>query len=207
LEVSQYTFSDAGASACTAIAASVAQFILPKLKSEQFQDVLNPENLTECIYLGVGKFSELNSGALNHVAVDELGNAFFDQIHSEGEVFQGLITVPGAFQSLFEEAENRCHENQYIGVIVTKPPETICLIIPSRRTTSSTSTSEQKYFLFDSHSRPEQGINGSYLVVSTSRESIISRLETLFPTLDGMDSEDTFSYMYNMFEGNFFVAN
>jgi hypothetical protein len=204
LEVSQYTFSDAGASACTAIAASVAQFILPKLKSGLFQDVFNPENLTECIYLGVGKFSELNSGALNHVAVDELGNAFFDQIHTEGEVFQGLITVPGAFQSLFEEAENRCPKGQYIGVIVTKPPETVCLIIPSRRSSSS---SEQKYFLFDSHSRPEQGINGSYLVVSNSRESIISRLERLFPTLDGMDSDDTFSYMYNMFEGNFFIAN
>jgi len=73
-----------------------------------------------------------------------------------------------------------------------------------------------QYAFFDSHSRPQLGFTGSYLVVSKSQEDIVRRLQSIFihiPVDDvdevGMD-ELGWNYiynmqmMYNMFEASVF---
>jgi|EP01040_Poterioochromonas_malhamensis_P001459 hypothetical protein len=202
LGISQYTFSDSGVSACTAIAASVMQFILVKLSQNNFDQICKEENLCDCIFTGVMKYNELHSSssARNHIAVDELGAEFFQSVRGVGEIFQGLLTNSRSFDGLIEEAVSRCRRGCYIGVIVTKPPETIALIISAR------DHPDPRYFFFDSHSRPEQGYEGSYLVITHDTRTIIDRLNTTFPSLPGTDANNAYSYMYNMFEASFFES-
>ncbi len=202
LSRNQYTFSDSGVSACTAIAASVMQFILVKLSQNNFDQICKEENLCDCIFTGVMKYNELHSSssASNHIAVDELGAEFFQSIRGVGEIFQGLLTNSRSFDGLIEEAVSRCRRGCYIGVIVTKPPETIALIISAR------DHPDPRYFFFDSHSRPEQGYEGSYLVITHDTRTIIDRLNTTFPSLPGTDANNAYSYMYNMFEASFFES-
>lgn len=202
LGISQYTFSDAGSSACTAIAASVVQFILTNLSQNNIRQITNEENLSDCVISGVMKFNELHSSSSEHqhLAVDELGNSFFQSIRGFGEVFQGLLTNRGAFEELIEEARNRCGRRRHIGVVVTKPPETIALVVSGRDNV------EQQFFFFDSHSRPEQGFEGSYLVITNDVRKIVERLNRIFPSLAGTDPDNAYSYMYNMFEASFFES-
>jgi hypothetical protein len=182
------------------------QFILMNLKSENLSDIFNEGKLSETIFNGIMKLNEIHlssGGSLHHLSIDDLGKSFFDSsiIQVSREVIhQGLLTDPNCYQKLFTEARNRSSEtSEYVGIILTKPPETI--IIPKR-------TEHGKYFLFDSHPRPEQGLHGSYLIMTTNPKSLLQRLNRIFPSLSGMPGEGSnfFADMYNMFEGSFFVV-
>jgi hypothetical protein len=208
LNISQYTFKDIGESACTVLASSVMQFILLNLKSENLSDIFNVDRLSESMFSGIAKLNEMHlssGGSIHHLSVDDLGNDFFDpsitQLSPE-EIHQGLLKDPSCYQTLFTEARKRSPEAvKYIGIILTKPPETIAIIIPKR-------TEDDKYFLFDSHPRPEQGLHGSYLVMTSNPNSLIQRLNRIFPSLSGMAGErnNFFADMYHMFEGSFFIV-
>ena len=64
------------------------------------------------------------------------------------------------------------------------------------------------YFLFDSHSRPQDGFEGSYVMVFQNEASLIRRLVQLFPNFtggsDGFGEQNFYADMYNMFEGTVF---
>ena len=68
--------------------------------------------------------------------------------------------------------------------------------------------------MFDSHSRPQLGIEGSYLVETSQRAEIINRLHDIFPLQHSfgdeiessmIDENETFmTEMYATFEGSAF---
>ena len=103
---------------------------------------------------------------------------------------------------MFVEARRRATiADRHIGVVITKPPETICLILPPL------SSPAGKWLLFDSHSRPHLGLDNSYLVIADDEGTILRRLDELFPPF-ALDQDDPdalqIQLMYNTFESYFF---
>lgn len=205
LNISQYTFQDMGSSACTVIASSMLQYLLVELHRQSdvaFQQSLHPDRLANVISEGVAKFHTISGGRadIQHLAVDELGPAFFTDVKQSGlGFFQGLLTDATAFESLVHEAQSMAEPDKYIGIVITKPPESVMIIIPPANREGG------HYIFFDSHSRPQDGLQGSYLIRSTSKDRIIRQLKHVFPAFDPSLLEgDAMGMMYNMFEGTIF---
>lgn len=210
LEISQYTFSS-GSSACTPIACFAVASILERL---DMNCCCNDSSfLTDAIVSGVASYTSLgDSGAALHLSVDEFYNISKEmstKIIKVGEPIQGLLTNRNAFLELINAAREMASESitgtaKNIGIVITKPPETVCITIPPIESSHDRST----YTFFDSHSRPEYGLNGSYIVTSSDIDALILRLNTIFPANenDGLDDLDG-SYMqmlYSTFEGTVF---
>ena len=162
--------------------------------------------LTDVIISGVSGYADTSHGAqnINHLSVEEFYSASVDlkkEIRQIGESFQGLLTRRNAFMEMITTAREIIsntpgsrHKN--IGLVITKPPETICITIPPLDSVIGEAT----YSFFDSHSRPEHGITGSYLVTSKNIDSILLRLAAIFPECsDALDSGDQDSYMQMMY--------
>jgi hypothetical protein len=201
LSVSQYSFSGHGSSACTAIAASMMKYLLEQLSSggvDLFK-ILSPPLLNNIVIEGVEKYYRMFSN--QHLAIDELGPEYFDTLKMVGAgVVQGLITDPNAFQNLFDNARQESEDGRPIGIAITKPPETVCVVLPPKDVISG-----GLYFFFDSHSRPQDGMECAYIVMFRTEQNLIIRLKQLFPSFS-FDGGDAGHYgdMYNMFEGTIF---
>ena len=130
-----------------------------------------------------------------------------------GDSFQLLLTESDCFHTLFEQSYHLCtHERtqHYIAIIITKPPETIVVFLPPKiNTTDLNIPNTLPYYLFDSHSRPSLGIDGSYMVKTKTLESLIQRLKTLFPPLESdVGEEDNYmTWMYNSIEGVVYTSH
>lgn len=199
LEISQYTFAEAGASACTAISLSALSKILSELKFGNLDNISC--GLTDVIFESINYLTACTENPSRHFSVDELISVLPHRIRTVSEVpLQGFLNQRSHFRNAFAEARRRAlspHSN--IGIIITKPPETICIILPPisslpvsvsadngvRSELSSPSTG--KYYLFDPHARPQLGLDGAYLVSSDFEEDILQRLDDLFPPLPADD--------------------
>jgi hypothetical protein len=160
----------------------------------------DPSELMTCVWSGVSHFQSLPVEMRRHLAGDELGT---DNVSTKGTL-QGLLSTPYHFQELFAQARVCANATDHIGIIVTKPPETVCVILPP----VSCLPGVKKFILFDSHSRPQLGLDGSYMYFSNSERDLVMRLEGLFIPLP-MEPGGTIDYiqdMYNMFEGTVFLA-
>lgn len=202
LNVSQYSFSDIGASACTVIASSIMQHLLVQF------DRMNNESassdifqMTQIVTQGVNIFRTTTFGrSVEHLAVDELGPRFFIDVHNlEAGFYQGLLSNSSAFHEMIRCAKVAADPTKHIGIIITKPPETVAIIIPPEL-----HGREGKYYFFDSHSRPQDGFQNAYLIASNKEDSIIRKLKQIFPVIDLGMSDDYMSMMYNMFEASAF---
>lgn len=221
LEISQYTFSDAGSSACTAIALSAMKSLLTTLDTTNALDITGDTlriSLSEAIFSGVSHFSSTAVARDRHASVDEICVAMLENLNVITDVpAQGMLSDTNAFAVMFETVrQNSKDPTKYIGIVITKPPETVCVVLPP---VGHRSTGHQQgtYVFFDSHSRPELGFNGCYLAASLSEEDIIARLNTIFPSFSGFgvgdgtgdgdggeEHYDLAEVMYNMFEGTGF---
>ena len=76
--------------------------------------------------------------------------------------------------------------------MITKPPETVSVII-----------SREKCYFFDSHSRPQIGIEGAYLVSCDDVEGLVRRIMLVFPAMEST-GDTMMDMMYNSFEGTIF---
>lgn len=198
LEVSQYTYAEnGGVSACTVIAAEVMRYILTIFAGGRVD--WSPEELTNQIQLGVQRYKNLNGGIPTHLSVDELGPGFFGDI-ANISFFQGLLNDNSAFQRMITEAvQNSSKQGAPVGIIITKPPETIAIVIAPQI---------NKFYFFDSHSRPEKGLHGSYLVEADNIESISRWFKSTFvPLSNDILGNDMMNQMYNMFEGYGYQAS
>lgn len=206
MDLSQYTFSDVGSSACTAIAASVLKLLL--LQVERGCLVIDKNNLTDAVFAGVSYFHSLHK--VDHLSMDEVGPIMNDTLrhlvdNSGSGVIQGMISDSSPFDSLFNKARDLADPRKYIGIVITKPPETVCVVLPP----SNNRDLQGYYMLFDSHSRPQFGFSGSYLVASPNKLDVIQRLQALFPPFPAeenaiVNEQDYMHLMYNMFEGSIF---
>jgi hypothetical protein len=101
---------------------------------------------------------------------------------------------------MFQQARDRAAPGKYIGLVITKPPETVCVLLPPRGAQAGA-----KFIFFDSHSRPQFGISGSYVVVCDDERAVVNRLSSIFTPLPSEGDEDNYMLMmYNMFEATAF---
>lgn len=204
LDLSQYSFAKLGSSACTPIACSAVAALLYRLENNI--DINEPNFLTEAIISGVADYSNIQRPCdVEHMSVEEFSALSPDmqqKIRRTGESFQGLLTDPDPFQNLIRRAQemsatsSRC-ASSHVGIIITKPPETVCITVPSLVCDEG----RRVYSFFDSHSRPENGLTGSYLVTSDSIESVLYRLDSVFPQVELNGLDNTYMQMlYTTYE-------
>jgi len=199
LGVSQYTFGESGASACTVIAGTMLKMLLERLRAGVLPTDVT--ELSEAVWSGVAHYQSLPPAMRNHLAIDELGPYMTETLDCKAAL-QGLLSTRNHFEDLFAQARVSSGDSKHIGIVITKPPETVCVILPPANCSPAT----RKYILFDSHSRPQLGLSGSYMFVSDDQREIVRRLDGLFPPLP-MERGGTADYMqemYNMFEGSVF---
>lgn len=207
LNISQFTFGELGTSACTAIASSVMKYLLEQLQSTGSGDtsqIFNKEALNEVIFSGVTKYNNMFFN--RHVAVDELGPEYFDTVHMIGSgVIQKSLSELNSFHNLFTEAKIDASLGKCIGIVITKPPESVCVILPPKEVLSG-----GLYILFDSHARPQDGFEGSYLIIGDSERMLVNRLRQIFPSFGfgaAEEADNFYAQMYNTFEGTAFEIN
>lgn len=199
LGVSQYTFGESGASACTVIAGTMLKLLLQRLQDGVL--LTDVTELSGAVWSGVAHFQSLPPGMRKHLAIDELGPYMTETLHSKAAL-QGLLSTRNHFEDLFAQARASSDDKHHIGIVITKPPETVCVILPP----TNCPTETRKFIMFDSHSRPQLGLSGSYLYISDDQLEIVRRLDGLFPPLpmEGGGAADYMQQMYNMFEGSVF---
>ena len=197
LDISQYLFSQVDTSACTTIACSALPQLLESLDENQ---LLNKEKLSAMLIEGIEHHRHVTSVlGLEHVSVEEVVEllpSLTSSLSSINITSQRSLTSPDCFEKLVQEAIDSCPDiNRHIGVIVTKPPETVALIINPAPT--------GRQLLFDSHSRPQLGLEGAYLL-SSDLMGIVSHLKQLFPAPSGQNiqSMSLMEEMYYSFEAN-----
>lgn len=156
--------------------------------------VFSERALSEVVTEGVMRFSQV-SGGREHLAVDELGPGFFGDVRMlDSGFFQGVITEPTVYKQIFSQARESSGKKGYVGVIITKPPETVAIVL---------SNDGRRSFFFDSHSRPQLGLHGAYLVECGNDAAVESCLRRVFIPFPA-DPHDPVNFMYNMCDATAF---
>ena len=202
--VSQYSFSQVGTSACTPISLFLVAIFLRHLDGHELMD--KEAIMTDAVLSGISSYSSVfgtaEASGPQHLAVEDVVDRITELacLKKVGAPIQGQLSNIDAFRQLFTESRRAANACKYAGVVITKPPETLCVFLPPLDSSSA------RYFLFDSHSRPQYGLDGSYMVESDSIEAIIDRLNLIFPQLPSEGEGESYStMMYNMFEGSIFT--
>jgi len=221
-----------GSSSCTPIAVQFAVTFLRALALCSYSGSGEQRNITPNIYElmteatleGISSYSAIAGDTISaysttHLSVEEYmiqAPHLTTLLRKTGGPYQHLLTETGCFRSMFQQAVNELNASNmspssssiYMAIIITKPPETVVVFIPVGSRSTSVE-SRLSYYLFDSHSRPQLGIEGSYVVKCGTEAALISRLKSLFPPLmdgDGVGEEENYmTWMYNSFEGLAFI--
>ena len=210
LEISQYSF-DNGTSSCTSICLIVIEKLLQQLLLGN--NIHNNNILCDSLIEGISLHNDINTNnnnSLSHLSVDEvyilsktLQKSLIYCVNNEP--YQGLLNDSNSFQLLFNKLFNNIRDhysiNKHIACVITKPPETICIIIPPL-----CNNTMQLYHLFDSHSRPQEGHQGAYLI-SDSMTKIIEHVKKIWPAFIDNESDSYIMDMYNTFELHAFQLN
>lgn len=204
-----------GSSSCTPIALQFAAIFLRALNDEGTTPNTY-ELMTEATLEGISSYSAIVGDSISaystvHLSVEEyLAQApqVAALLKNTGGPYQRLLTDINSFHSMLEQAisEAMCSSSlcTYIAVTVTKPPETVVVFLPVDRNRSDCA-SNRSYYIFDSHSRPQLNIEGSYVAKCSSETNLINRLKLLFPPLDSEGEDNYMMWMYNSFEGTAFA--
>ena len=100
-------------------------------------------------------------------------------------------------------------QQSYTAVVITKPPETVLVLLPplslSPSSSSSSSSSPLPYVLIDSHPRPQQLSpnypTGSFALFHVTMRDLVASLQQIFPYVDlGCDVPEMMAMMYNSFD-------
>ena len=236
LAISQYSFPN-GTSACTAIAITTMADLLTKLDNNTIcgeasaMDFIprlhNEAKLSQHVINGIAeydKYASFSSVSSEHLTADEFfaateslwstikklstaSSASNSESHSEP--LQRNLSDPDAIASVFREirSSSTVDRSKYVGVVLTKPPETILVILPPPDTQPSITNNDAIYLLFDSHARPQLGIEGAYFYTTTSELDLIQRVQMTFPVVDlGLHDCPTdgslLADLYNTIEAN-----
>lgn len=194
LDMSQYSFDGVGASACTAIACQVAASLLQRLRDDA--PLHDEQFLSNCLYEGIHVYNT-HMFSRPHTNPEEILTEidhFTSQLAPCAPPLQGVLSHPQAFEELFARARaSLLDPSRSCALVLTKPPETITIVIPP--------TEDGTYAFFDSHARPQFGIDGACLATCTSRQNIIMRLTLLFGSAENYEVESSLmEEMYNSFE-------
>ena len=227
---SQFTFG-AGASACTSVCVEAAQRFLLSIDSTEVWKPSGDE-LSDIVFQGVALhgsvLAELD-GSCEHTTADEVLGSVAAQAGGRphlailASMLQADISRPNAFASLLREVMERCEQEHgsasHVAVLLTKPPETVLVLLPVRdranpnlapvaadtdtctgTDASTASMTSGSFILFDSHPRPVCGREGAYMSSFSSLAGLAGALEALFPgmLLEGVDP--VHAMLYNTVE-------
>ena len=198
--LSQYSFPDSGVSACTSIACIAVRRVLERLGSSESGDKIHSLHdasfLQEVLLQGIDlhktvSISHGGSKEDSHTGVEDVLKSASDVMGGLRVVdsLQGTTLSEDSFDSLLMRinTSSSVNRSKFCGIVLTKPPETVALILCSAeegKTSSSSSSSSPPpphYVLFDSHSRPQLGISGAYLLSSADFSGVKTQLQKLFP--------------------------
>lgn len=126
LDISQYTFSEAGgSSACTAIAGCAIKYLIEQLSSGNFHSVTDRSCLEAAILSGVMEYNVLQfSDPSSHTSIDQIlpsilmdGKLRHISEGLDGGIIQGMLTDLNCFPNLFDTA--RLHAEAGNGIMLT----------------------------------------------------------------------------------------
>lgn len=208
LNVSQYSFEGIGNSACTSIVMTVGLNLLQilgkclSLTKYKLEILRHLDLLNSAILIGIEEFHSIKEKKL-HINGDHLSSDdVYDNSNLINNAFRSLTSTPisgilsssgDSFHKFMNSIDDIPTTNNIL-VVLTKSPETIGIIIPSNR---------QSYILFDSHSRPQFGLNNAALLFFDNVSELCTYLNRLFICMTMHN--DYSSLMYNSYEGNCFV--
>lgn len=211
----EHSFDEVGSSSCTPIAATMAYMFLKKLHVRSLNNL--ESLLAEATFSGIARYSSINidPSIKAHMTVEEFllqAQEVSKNLRKIDGPNQALLTDSNSFHDMLVEMVNNALTSvpsnssvEYLSIIITKPPETVVVFVPIIRNLTD-ETNNQKYYFYDSHSRPELNIHGSYLVTAKSLDSIVRRLKRIFPPLISSNEDENYmTWMYNSFEGTSFV--
>jgi len=218
---SQYTFADAGRSACTCIALTAASmFLRDQNVTSSFLDRMIAEGVENYQKLVLSSGEESNqSSSVEHLSAEEIlqkdkGILFPVQSSigsgSSGAIHQGVLSHdlenPLGMKALLEGIHNDFYQtrkrngdpggnDEWIVVLITKTPETVLVCLPAD------SVSPPSYWLIDSHPRPQLGLDTSYAKLHSTMDTLLLSLQSIFPPTDlGPDVPEMMAMMYNSFD-------
>lgn len=127
------------------------------------------------------------------------------------------INPMGLYSLLYhcqEDASRSCTGcDNFVAVVITKPPETVLVLLPVFATDVSGSgdnsgynDNSQSYILLDSHPRPNQHAphnpqHGSYALFHSDLSGLVGSLKEIFPVTElGPDVPEMMGMMYNSFD-------
>jgi hypothetical protein len=228
-DMSQYSDASLGRSACTSIALTMACNLLNAITATETANrnpagVINSAFLQNSIKEGIQLHSDLIGSRatddVEHSSVDEIFHAcekvsnnsdhpnkncstsknIISTLQLVREPKQGILTNLTNHPLGLEAALNFCQDqHSYIAAVITKPPETVLVLLPPHCSASSS------YVLLDSHPRPHQLSPhypaGSYALIHPTLADLVTSLKQIFPVMDlGEDVPEMMSMMYNSFE-------
>jgi len=210
LQVSQFSFSAPGAiSACTTISTYSCLLLLKELENVLPSDKAKTiEYFSKIIVDGVETDTLIRASGdsaifAEHFSVDDVLGYIQAKLSSIGrsikkteDVFQNILRGSSQdFLPLFVKARGlQVEHSSAIGMVVTKPPETVCIVLHENG---------QDLLMFDSHSRPSLGFSGANVLKTKSTDAVLHFLVRTFPHFPC--DEEAVSLMYNCFECTFFV--
>lgn len=226
-DVSQYTVPS-GRSACTCIALAMAESFLIAAdaaadtggEGDRANNVVSKEFLAAAVHKGVdvyrsvsGSGGDNGGGGVEHSSVEEVLNAAARPFASlkglSGSPRQGLLEAatseigPMGIHAVMSgcRSDAAVDAEKYVAVVITKPPETVLVLLPPPTRASGTAS----FVLIDSHPRSNQLSphfpSGSYAILHPTLESLVDSLKQLFPAVDlGSDVNEMMAMMYNSFD-------
>ncbi len=203
--ISQFSFPN-GRSACTCIALQALMTLLPLVATSSDPNPLSTisvEILSEIIMKGIELYGTIESQYIEHTSVEEVCNACaIDTIIPIDATIQSPLSQE-VFQTLINYAVTARNKigAKCVGVVITKPPESICLLLYVKGDGST------EYMILDSHHRPQFGIEGGYFYITTDVNDVVEKLRLLFPPLELDAGASVFEQMYNMLEYSLFTVS
>lgn len=205
---SQYSYED-GRSACSFIALAAASTILNDTTKGI---VINESLLDEAIQTGCNIYNEwkiLNqrNKSIEHTSVEEiLQSGYYSSLELlPGGIRQGMLSNdrngPFSLYTLLSDCQST---NEWVSVVMIKPPETILLCLPpsSNHNINNVNVSTNEYYLIDSHPRMlEFGAEHAYCRIHPSSIDLVQSVVAIFPMTDlGPDVPEYMASMYNSFD-------
>lgn len=208
--MSQYSLPN-GRSACTIIALNATSTILSYLHNKQGSEMnlkafLSDVELQSILLRGCDIYNDTwnTTQEIEHSSVEEVLKkvSSFDVNILNGNIMQGILShdadSPLGMRSILQQCQRdaRNSKQDFICIVLTKSPETVCVILPSQA-----APKENAYVLVDSHPRPSLSTNGMYARFHDSLDSLVGDLVTIFPVVDlGNDVGEIMAAMYNSFD-------
>ena len=208
---SQYTVVN-GNSACTCIALTAASKLLTEIcrpHADSIVDDMSSEILSSLVVQGADMYEIItteNDNGSDHFSPEEVLEKcpFIISEHVKLIGLKSCVLSSTTFLTFLRESclkEPLVRNDQYLAIVLVKPPETLLVLLPPQNEIDS------PFILVDSHPRPPQ-CEGSYAKFFDDLDDLSVALTGIFPVVSlGQDVDEMMNIMYNSVDGYLFQLN